>query len=94
MLECFSSVVCNDCSTEGQAVVRRTANSKELCRFAGVFIFEEVLAFKSHIATFCAKFVKMGYCVRAFQIDAKVWLDWSRPRTAPLIVWAGLLTFG
>jgi hypothetical protein len=74
-------------------LVSTTATAKELCRFAGVFLFEEVLAFKQHLHTFCSKFVKMGYCVRAFQLDAKIWLDWSRPRTASLIVWAGLLLF-
>ncbi len=49
--------------------------------FAGVFIVEEVLAFKKHLDEFCMKLVKLNYNVHAFTVDSALWVEWPRERT-------------
>ncbi len=51
---------------------------------SGVIIVEQVMAFQGYLKEFCSKLVTLGYSVRAFSMDAKVWIDWSRPRTVAL----------
>ncbi len=49
---------------------------------AGGFIFEEAPAFKNYLQEFVNKLTKKHkYAVKALNLDASPWLEWSRPRT-------------
>lgn len=47
----------------------------------GTIIVEEVSNFKQYLEEFGKKLVGLGNSVRASMLDAKIWLDWARPRT-------------
>ncbi len=42
---------------------------------------EQVMAFAQRVPSFCAKLQPLLYSMRALKLDAKVWLNWRRPRT-------------
>ena len=50
----------------------------DLC--SGSFLVEEVTSFKKVIEQWALPIAQLGYSIRAFEVEASVWIKWPRSR--------------